>query len=304
MHFLSRLQIKLAIAGLAIGIVVGILIPMFIGGNDPVISVGDRITLAGNPEIDEISIPLSTVNAAEFGWIDPILCAAGRGRYFTKPDSSNLIILYNNQEDVMGIYIVSDVEMPKPWKKIDSLKGGGGLELIDKEHWGLYAFFKDSLKACERPDSSTSHTQNFLGPHAVRTEYEPTPTATPTLDASEIITKILASLSPTSRVFGVTNPVDQSNIATGITSSQISELISSVANAEKGPSKWINNISHSGLTGDVDASSITKILASAKSDNLKISLWVNDDNYVNLIEITGAITHDGKEFSKLHISPE
>ena len=54
MHFLSRLQIKFAIVGLAIGIVVGILIPMFIGGNDPVISVGDRIILAGNPEIDEI----------------------------------------------------------------------------------------------------------------------------------------------------------------------------------------------------------------------------------------------------------
>jgi len=304
MHFLSRLQIKFAIVGLAIGIVVGILIPMFIGGNDPVISVGDRIILAGNPEIDEISIPLSTVNAIESGWIDPILCAAGRGRYFTKPDFSNLIILYNNQEDVMGIYIVSDVEMPKPWKKIDSLKGGGGLELIDKEHWGLYAFFNDSLKACERPDSSTSHTQNFLGPHAVRTEYEPTPTATATLDASEIITEILASLSPTSIAFGVTNPVDQFNIATGITSSQISELISSVANAEKGPSKWINNISHSGLTGDVDTSDITKILASAKSDNLKISFWVNDDNYVNLIEITGTITYDGKEFSKLHISPE
>ena len=304
MHFLSLLQIKFAIVGLAIGFVVGILTPMFIGGNEPVVSVGDRIILAGNPKIDEISIPLSTVNATESGWIDPILCAAGRGRYFTKPDSSNLIILYNNQEDVMGIYISSDVEMSKPWKKIDSLKGGGGLELIDKEHWGLYAFFNDSLKACERPDSSTSHTQNFLGPHAVRTEYEPTPTAIATLNASEIITGILASLSPTSIAFGVTNPVDQSNIATGITSSQISELISSVANAEKGPSKWINNISHSGLTGDVDTSGITKILASAKSDNLKISFWVNDDNYINLIEITGTITYDGKEFSKLHISPE
>ena len=67
MHFLSLLQIKFAIVGLAIGFVVGILIPMFIGGNEPVISVGDRITLAGNPKIDEISIPLSTVNATESG---------------------------------------------------------------------------------------------------------------------------------------------------------------------------------------------------------------------------------------------
>jgi len=304
MHLLSRLRIKFAIVGLTIGVVIGILTPMFIGGGSPVISVGDRIILAGTPKIDEISIPLSTGSAIESGWVDPMLCAAGRGRYFTNPDSSNLIILYNNQENVMGIYIRSDVEMPEPWKKIDSLKGGGGLELIDKEHWGLYAFFNDSLKACERPDSSTSHTQNFLGPHAVRTEYESTPTPTATLEASDIIAIILASPVPASRTFEATNPTDQTNIARGITSSQINELISSLTNVEKGASKWIDNISNRGLTGDVEAASITKILASAKSDNFKISLWVNDDNQVNLIEITGTITFDGKGLSKFHISPE
>ena len=304
MHLLSRQQVKFAIVGLAIGVVVGILIPMFIGGDGSYISVGDRLILTGNPQNTGVNIPISTAGASAAGWVDPMLCAPGRGRYFTKNDSANLVVLYNNAENVVGFYLRSDGEMPDPWKKTDALKGGGGIEVINQEHWGLYAFFNDSLKACERPDSSTSHTQNFLGPHAVRTEYEPTPIAIATLNASEIITEILASLSPTSIAFGVTNPVDQSNIATGITSSQISELISSVANAEKGPSKWINNISHSGLTGDIETSSFTKILASAKSDNLKISFWVNDDNYVNLIEITGTITYDGKEFSKLHISPE
>ena len=304
MHLLSRQQVKFAIVGLAIGVVVGILIPMFIGGDGSYISVGDRLILTGNPQNTGVNIPISTAGASAAGWVDPMLCAPGRGRYFTKNDSANLVVLYNNAENVVGFYLRSDGEMPDPWKKTDALKGGGGIEVINQEHWGLYAFFNDSLRACERPDSSTSHTQNFLGPHAVRTEYEPTPTPTALLGASEIVGKISASLSGNSRAFDVINPVDQSNIARGITSSQINELISSVANAEKGASKWINNISHSGLTGDIETSSITKILASAKSDNLKISLWVNDDNQVNLIEITGTINYEGKEFSKLHISPE
>ena len=304
MHLLSRQQVKFAIVGLAIGVVVGILIPMFIGGDGSYISVGDRLILTGNPQNTGVNIPISTAGASAAGWVDPMLCAPGRGRYFTKKNSANLVVLYNNAENVVGFYLRSDGEMPDPWKKTDALKGGGGIEVINQEHWGLYAFFNDSLRACERPDSSTSHTQNFLGPHAVRTEYEPTPTPAAILDASEIVGKILASLSGDSRAFDIINPVDQSNIIRSITSSQINELISSVANAEKGASKWINNISHSGLTGDLETSSITKILASAKSDNLKISLWVNDDNQVNLIEITGTINYEGKEFSKLHISPE
>ena len=304
MHLLSRQQVKFAIVGLAIGVVVGILIPMFIGGDGSYISVGDRLILTGNPQNTGVNIPISTAGASAAGWVDPMLCAPGRGRYFTKDDSANLVVLYNNAENVVGFYLRSDGEMPDPWKKTDALKGGGGIEVINQEHWGLYAFFNDSLRACERPDSSTSHTQNFLGPHAVRTEYEPTPTPAAILDASEIVGKILASLSGDSRAFDIINPVDQSNIIRGITSSQINELISSLTNAEKGASKWINNISHSGLTGDIETSSITKILASAKSDNLKISLWVNDDNQVNLIEITGIINYEGKEFSKLHISPE
>ena len=304
MHLLSRQQVKFAIVGLAIGVVVGILIPMFIGGDGSYISVGDRLILTGNPQNTGVNIPISTAGASAAGWVDPMLCAPGRGRYFTKNDSANLVVLYNNAENVVGFYLRSDGEMPDPWKKTDALKGGGGIEVINQEHWGLYAFFNDSLRACERPDSSTSHTQNFLGPHAVRTEYEPTPTPAAILDASEIVGKILASLSGDSRAFDIINPVDQSNIIRGITSSQINELISSLKDVEKGASKWINNISHSGLTGDIETSSFTKILASAKSDNLKIRLWVNDDNQVNLIEITGTINYEGKEFSKLHISPE
>jgi len=268
MHLLRQLWIKFSIVGLTLGFVIGILIPIFIGGDSSVISVGDRIILAGNLQTDKLSIPLSTANATASGWIDPILCAAGRGRYFTKPDS------------------------------------GGGLELIDKEHWGLYAFFNDSLKACERPDASTSHTQSFLGPHAVRTEYEPTPTPDTKLGVSESLEKSLTSISSDSRTFAITNASEQTIISTNIKSSQIHEFLSGINNVQEGNSKWIDNVSHRGLTGDMNASYLLNILDSSEGDSLKVSLWINDGNQINFIEITGTITHDGSQFSKLNISPE
>ena len=104
--------------------------------------------------------------------------------------------------------------------------------------------------------------------------------------------------------FSVINPLDQTNIHKGMTSYQVAELLSSITDAQDGTSKWISNVSHRGLIGNSKASNITKILSSGQSDDLKISLWVNKDNQVNLIQIIGTITHDGKEFSKLHISPE
>ena len=304
-HLLKPKVLILLTAIFCIGIILGIFIPMLIGGGGSSASVGDRLILTGNPQNAGLNIPLTTVDATTAGWIDPILCAPGRGRYFTKDDSSNLIVLYNNYENVAGVYIRSDVEMPEPWEKIDSLKGGGGIELIDKEHWGLYTFFSDPIEACQRSDSDTVGTggTGYSGGHAVR-DYQPTPTPTVTLGATEIITQISTALSSDSRTFAVTNPADQSNITTGIKSSQIAELLSSLTNTQEGTSQWIDNISHIGLTGDAEAANITTILTSAKSDNLKVSLWINDDNQINLIEITASITHDGKEFSKLTLSPE
>jgi hypothetical protein len=194
--------------------------------------------------------------------------------------------------------------MPHPWKKTDSLKGGGGIELINEEHWGLYAFFNDPIQACQRPDAKSVGTggTHYAGPKAVRAEYEPTPTPTPTLGAAESITKISESLPSGSKTFKVTNADDESSIATGITSSQVADLLSSLTDAQEETGKWIDNISHRGLSGNTG--SITTILTSAKSDTLTVSLWVNDNNEVNLVEVSGTITHDGSEITKLNISPE
>ena len=303
MNYLRERFIQFGITGIIFGIAIGILIPMFIGGGGSTTTIGDRLLLTGNPQNTGLNIPLSTAEASAVGWVDPILCAPGRGRYFTKNDSANLVVLYNNAETVAGVYLRSDAEMPQPWKKTDSLKGGGGIELINEEHWGLYAFFNDPIDACRRPDAATVGTggTGYSGGHAIR-DYQPTPTHTPALDAAETINNISESLSSASKTFKVTNPADESSIATGITSSQVADLLSSLTDAQEGTGKWIDNISYKGLTGNTG--SITTILTSATSDTLTVSLWVNDNNEVNLIEITGTITHGGSEITKLSISPE
>ena len=302
-HLLQPKILILLMIVFSIGILIGIFIPMFIGGGGSATTLGDRLLLTGNPQSAGVNIPLSTVGASAAGWMDPILCSPGRGRYFTKNDSANLVVLYNNAETVAGVYLRSDAEMPQPWKKTDSLKGGGGIELINEEHWGLYAFFNDPIEACQRPDAATVGTggTGYSGGHAIR-DYQPTPTPAPTLGAAETINKISESLSSGLKTFKVTNPDDESSIATGITSSQVADLLSSLTDAQEGAGKWIDNISHKSLTGNTG--SITTILTAAKSDTLTVSLWVNDNNEVNLIEITGTITHGGSEITKLSISPE
>ena len=303
MHLLSRQQVKFAIVGLAIGVVVGILIPMFIGGDGSYISVGDRLILTGNPQNTGVNIPISTAGASAAGWVDPMLCAPGRGRYFTKNDSANLVVLYNNAENVVGFYLRSDGEMPDPWKKTDALKGGGGIEIIGQEHWGLYAFFNDPIQACQRPDAGTVGTggTGYSGGHAVR-DYQPTPTPTPIPNAGETIAKISEGLSSDTKMFKVVNTTDESDVATNITSSQVAKLLSSLTDTQEGTGKWIDNISHRGLTGNT--ASIADILPSAKSDKLSVSLWINENNDLNLIEIKGSITYEGSEFTNLNISPE
>ena len=303
MNYLRERFVQIGILGIVLGIVIGILIPMFIGGDGSSSSIGDRLLLTGNPQTAGLNIPISTAGASADGWVDPMLCAPGRGRYFTKDDSANLVVLYNNAETVTGVYLRSDGEMPEPWKKTDALKGGGGMEIINQEHWGLYAFFNDPIKACQRPDSDTVGTggTGYSGGHAIR-DYKPTPTPTPIPNAAKTITEISESLSSSSKTFKVTNATDQSSIATGITSSQVAELLSSITDSQEGTGKWIENISHRGLTGNSDG--IANILTSAKSDNLTVNLWVNDNNEVNLIEINGVITYEGSELAKLDISPE
>ena len=258
--------------------------------------------------VTSVELPMFASQATAGGWVDTFLCETGKGtfHYKLKPESDEkleYLLIYNASDVLIGVYFYSnDTTLTEPWKIAEDLTPNN-IMLLDHPHSNIVLYFGNPIGSCKKSDVGSVGTggTGHSGDHAVR-EYEATPTPTPKLGATETITKISASLSSGSRTFAVINPADQTNIATGITSSQVAELLSSITDAQEGTSKWIDNISHRGLTGNTG--SITAILTSAQSDNPKVSLWVNDDNHVNLIEITGTITHDGKEFSKLHISPE
>ena len=258
--------------------------------------------------VTSVELPMIASQATAGGWVDTFLCETGKGRFYykLKPESDEkleYLLIYDAIDVLIGVYFFSnDTTLTEPWKIAEDLTPNNVM-LIDHPHSNIVLYFGNPVGSCRSSDASKVGMggSDHQGGHAVR-EYEATPTPAPKLNAAETINKISESLSSGSKTFKATNAADESSIATGITSSQVGELLSSITDAQEGTSKWIDNISHRGLTGNTG--SITAILTSAKSDNLQVSLWVNDDNQVNLIEITGTITHDGSEITKLSISPE
>jgi hypothetical protein len=102
---------------------------------------------------DLVDLPLTAAAAVAAGWTDPILCSAGRGRYFTKGTAGEVevdpyLLMYNVADDLIGVYLYSTSEMPPPWEKLDKILGGGSIPVVDFEHWGVFVYFQDSVKAC------------------------------------------------------------------------------------------------------------------------------------------------------------
>jgi len=103
-----------------------------------------------------ISLPLTATGAVEAGWEDPILCSVGRGRYFQNGPAGEgdpYFLMYDSTDNLIGLYLFSEEGMPAPWEREDSLAGAGGLTIIDYEHWGLFVYFQDSIKACESTEA-------------------------------------------------------------------------------------------------------------------------------------------------------
>ena len=98
-----------------------------------------------------ISLPLTATGAVEAGWEDPILCSVGRGRYFQNGPAGedySHFLMYNTADQLIGIYMFSEAEMPAPWERWASFVDGG-VTIIPYEHWGLFVYFQDPTRACE-----------------------------------------------------------------------------------------------------------------------------------------------------------
>ena len=259
--------------------------------------------------VTSVELPMIASQATVGGWVDTFLCEAGKGtfHYKLKPESDEqleYLLIYNADDVLIGVYFFSnDTTLTEPWKIAEDLTPNN-IMLIDHPHSNIVLYFGNPIGSCSLSGAGGVGTggSHHQGSGASRGEYEATPTPAPKLNAAETINKISESLSSGSKTFKATNAADESSIATGITSSQVAELLSSITDAQEGTGKWIDNISHRGLTGNTG--SITTILTSAKSNTLTVNFWVNDNNEVNLVEVSGTITHDGSEITKLSISPE
>ena len=301
-----RIQFLL-ICVLMVGIVIGIFIPIIVSSDNSKGIFGDRWVLVGDPlSKAEFDIPLSSANAATFGWIDPFLCSPGRGRYFSNQDFPNLFLLYNTSENLFGIYLNSDLEMPFPWKKMPNLTKPGGKQIVNKQHWGLYTLINDPLQACKSPDSrsvGTGPSASTMAGSAVR-NYAPQSTATPSSGPAQALKDLLDVISTDSRIFVISKESDKTIVLESITSSQLHKTLSGINDVQDSSSKWINNISHRGLTGNLEHTYLKNILKSSEGNNLKISVWINKDKQVVFIEITGSIKYGNEQFSKLNILSE
>ena len=64
------------------------------------------------------------------------------------------------------------------------------------------------------------------------------------------------------------------------------------------------NISHRGITGNIDSGQISNLLDGSGSGTLKIELWINNENSINALTVDGKIIIDSSEYTKLNLSPE
>ena len=130
------------------------------GPSDPTLgpvklTTGGTVYQPGDPRvtrsrpIQEEALPLTAAEAVAAGWEDPILCSVGRGRYFQKSGGGEVpyLLMYDSEDQLTGMYLVSETELPPPWERTEEIAGGAG-PVLDYDHWGLFVYFREPLRAC------------------------------------------------------------------------------------------------------------------------------------------------------------
>ena len=274
-------------------VVVGVVISFvaFSGSGETASVVDDHVSLVGaaSAGLSE-QLPLTGAGAVAAGWQDPVLCDQARGKFFQKDTPGEglpYFLMYDNVDDLIGIYQFSLAEMPPPWKYYETLEGGGK-SIIDFPHWSLIVYFVDPLQACARPDKGGVGTGGLHGAaRAPEREYQGPPTPTPTLAPTEALeaaaTKMAALRTLTFTLSGEpegTEPIpsleggsvegtvdlgDAANIEVGGQRVSAASLpvgyldlgvtVGEIARALRDPVEaanvWIDNKPHRGLSGTV-----------------------------------------------------
>ena len=310
---LSNRWLHLSAATLTIGVVVGVVVPLLVfSGGSQATSIGDRVMLTTGgtvfrsgglaigafEEAFEEHLPLTGAAAVAAGWVDPVLCSPGRGKYFRRGESgddSPYFLMYSTQDELIGVYLFSDNEMPAPWKRLDVLRGGGGVTMVDHEHWGMFVYFTDPTRACASADKTGGSVGGvgYSGAHAVRSyQAPPTPTATPAPAlALEAIVAAMADL--TSLSFIVTSGPDGNIIQEGIGADKVGAIVSALEQPVDSSTQWIDNRPHRGISGTVSRQALVALFPAAATDgNVAVQIWVDERSQVRRLQIEGAVMSD------------
>ena len=283
----------------------------------------------------EIELPLTATEAVLAGWKDPVLCRVGRGRYFQKGDVNEVepyFLMYNSEDDLIGIYQFSEFEMPPPWERMDSLKGGGGLTIIDYPHWGLFVYFQDSTRACGTTEAGEG-TGTGGGGELIQVKSTPTPVIppTPTPVAELVLETVISKTSKLKALsfkvigdpgakkiegtldrkgaltlvnLGVVTVTDNSGNTEVLDASSVSfnfdglgGTLSGIATALQSPvdikPAYIDNLKRRGVSGTVSGADLSELIPTALADvSVTVSLWFDDRGRVLRLEVGGAVTPD------------
>ena len=147
-----------AVLTLAVGVVIAQVVTQE-GSTETAAMVADRVLLTspfaveGPDATTGVSVgelPLTAAAAVAAGWEDPVLCDVGTGRTFIKKGQQDVpyLLIYNQEDDLQGLYLFSKTEVPTvPWVKKSELIVAGR-PVIEDEHWAALVHFKDPVRAC------------------------------------------------------------------------------------------------------------------------------------------------------------
>jgi hypothetical protein len=111
-------------------------------------ATGEGGGLIGAPNVH---LPATAAEAVAVGWKETASCTSERGRYFQHDapgENDSYLLVYDLDDQVIGVYLYSMAELPAPWQHMDQLLGEGGTAPLDFEHWGIFVYIQDPIGAC------------------------------------------------------------------------------------------------------------------------------------------------------------
>jgi hypothetical protein len=143
-------RVQYALGAIAMA-VLGAVVALILSPGESESALGDRVVVTtGAGSTVSSDLPLTASDARTAGWRDLVTCYKGKGRYFEHTDAQGnpdpFVLMFNADNELIGVYLTSKVEMPGPWEHVPT--GLEGVASYQFEHWSLPVYFKDPTLAC------------------------------------------------------------------------------------------------------------------------------------------------------------